>query len=347
MKNIYLGLIYICNKNVVINSVVISLLCTNASAQEYFQLTQFIYSAHAINPAFSGIEDLVSANISMRTQWTSIAESPTTFYFGFNGSLSGMKNGFSNQRTLRKSVPRLYNKIQNQPGSMTHGVGFYLFQDAFGPFRETSGYLTYAFNYQINKKYKVSTGISLEISNQRFREMDVSLYNPDQDVIYQQYADGPGNMSHLNLNGGIALYGNNLFIGYSIHHFLRARISKDNFTEAGLNGFYHFVMAGFNIHTGPEWMFQPSTLLKVNSENNIAIDLVGKIKYRELIWGGLSYRHEDAIGFLLGFIIEEKVFVNYSYEFQTNDIRKYSSGSHELVLGYRLFNDRSSKPFLW
>ena len=94
-------------------------------------------------------------------------------------------------------------------------------------------------------------------------------------------------------------------------------------------------------------MFQPSTLIMANSENDVVIDVVGKLKYRELIWGGLSFRHEDAVGFLLGFIIEEKVFVNYSYEFHTNEIQKYSSGSHELVLGYRVFNDRSSKPFLW
>jgi type IX secretion system PorP/SprF family membrane protein len=326
---------------------VLFFLIGNVLAQEYFQLTQYLYSAHAINPAFSGIEDLVNTNIGVRTQWTSIAESPTTFYAGFNGSISGLKNTLSDQRTLRTSVPRYYNKLQNQPGSIQHGVGFYLFQDAFGPYRETSGYLTYAFSYQINKNYKIATGLSLEVSNQRFRENDVSLYNPDQDIVYQQYVDGPGNISHLNLNGGVALYGNNLFIGYSIHHFARARISQDNFTEAGVNGLYHFILAGINIPMGPEWMFQPSTLLKVNSENKSVIDVAGKLKYRELIWGGLSYRHEDAIGFLLGFIIDEKIFVNYSYDFHTNSIRKYSSGSHELVLGYRVFSDRSSKPFLW
>ena len=100
-------------KNIVITTIAVSLFATNAIGQEYFQLTQFIYSAHAINPALSGIEDLVNANIGMRTQWTSIAESPTTFYFGFNGSLSGMKSAFTKQRTLRTSVPRLYNKLQN------------------------------------------------------------------------------------------------------------------------------------------------------------------------------------------------------------------------------------------
>ena len=320
---------------------------SKVNAQEYFQLTQYIYSAHAINPAFSGIEDMVNANIGLRTQWTAISESPTTFYVGFNGSLSGLNNALSKKRTLRTSVPRYYHKLQNQPRSINHGVGFYIFQDAFGPFRETSGYFTYAFSYQIDRKYKISTGLSLEISNQRFKEKDVTVYNPDQDIIYQQYIDGPGNISHINLNGGVAFYGNDLFIGYSLHHFVRARISQENFTEAGINGLYHFILAGINLPMGIEWMFQPSTFLKVNSENKVVVDLAGKLKYRELIWGGLSYRHEEAIGFLLGFIVDEKVFINYSYDFHTNDIRTYSSGSHELVLGYRVFNDRSSKPFLW
>jgi type IX secretion system PorP/SprF family membrane protein len=154
-------------------------------------------------------------------------------------------------------------------------------------------------------------------------------------------------MSFLNLNAGIALYGNNLFIGYSMHHFVRERISPDNFTEAGVNGLYHFVLGGINIPVGLEWMLQPSALLKVNGENRAVLDVAGKMKYRELLWGGLSYRHEDAIGFLFGFVIAEKVFINYSYDFHTNAMRKYSSGSHEFVLGFRLFTDRSSKPFLW
>ena len=128
---------------------------------------------------------------------------------------------------------------------------------------------------------------------------------------------------------------------------MRARISADNFAESGVNGLHHFLMAGINVDMGPEVLFQPSTLLKLNSENQLVFDLVGKLKYRELIWGGLSYRHEDAIGFLLGFIIEQRAFINYSYEFHTNDIQTYANGSHELVLGYRIFSDRVSKPFLW
>jgi type IX secretion system PorP/SprF family membrane protein len=325
--------------NVLINS--------NSVAQEYFQLNQFIYSAHAINPAFSGIEDLVSVNLGLRAQWASINEAPRTYYFAFNGSLSGMKHAFSNQRTLRKSVPRLYNKLEYEPGNISHGFGFYLFQDAFGPFRETAGYLTYALKYQLNKNYKISFGLSTDISNQRFRENEVSVYNPDLDIIYQKYAAGPGNITDLNLNTGVLLYGKDLFFSYALHQFLNVRISKDNFTEAGSNGLFHFFMAGVNIPLSPEFLLQPSTFVKYSGEGQTTVDLIGKIKYREIFWTGLSYRHQDAAGFLLGFLIEQKVYFNYSFEFHTNDIRSYSGGSHELVLGYRIFNDRLSRPFIW
>ena len=316
-------------------------------AQDYFQLNQYIYSAHAINPAFSGIEDLVSANLGMRAQWASIADAPRTFYAGFNGSLSGMQNAFSEKRTLRTSVPRLYNKLEYEPGNTSHGLGFYVFNDKFGPFRDLSIYLTYAFILQITKKYKLSIGLSAEFANQRFNESDVSVYTPDQDLIYQQYAGSNGNVTDFNLNTGVLLYGNNLFVGYSIHHLVRLRLSVDNFTSAGENLIYHFLMAGINLPVGTEFTFQPSTLLKYNSANEFKIDLVGKIKYREIIWGGITYRHQDAIGLLLGFFIENRATVNYSYEFHTNDIRTYAGGSHELVVGFRIFNDKLSRPFLW
>jgi type IX secretion system PorP/SprF family membrane protein len=316
-------------------------------AQEQFHSNQFIYSAHAINPAFNGIEDLVNLNMGFRKQWAAIQEAPTTYYLGFNGSISGLKSTFSNKRSLRTSVPRLYKKNQTKKGAIQHGLGFYLNGDSFGPFRRTSIFLGYSFIYSLSEKYKLSIGLSSEFQNQRFNADDISVYNPDQDAVYQQYANGAGNETYINIIPGAVLYGEKFFIGYSAHQLMDFRISGEDAAESNQYGIYHYLIAGYNIPLSSQVIFQPSTFVKYNTRYPVVVDLLLKLKYREVFWGGLSYRYDDAFGFQMGFQMTSKLYVAYSYEAYTSDIGPYSKGTHELILGYRVFNDKVSRPLLW
>jgi len=316
-------------------------------AQEQFHSNQFIYSAHAINPAFAGIEDLVNVNLGFRKQWAAIQEAPTVYYLGFNGSLSGLQNAFTDKKTLRTSVPRLYNKQQYEKGTINHGLGFYLSGEAFGPFHRNSLMLGYAFIYTLSKKYKISVGLNTEITNQRFRADEISIYNPDQDPIYQQYAAGPGNETYVSFNPGVVLYGSEFFVGYAAHQVGNVLLSADNLSDTRPKDIYHFLIAGYNLPVSREVTLQPSTMIKYRQGYPIVADAVLKLKYREVFWGGLSYRYDDAFGLQMGFQLTNKLYINYSYEAYTTDIGPYSKGSHELILGYRVFDDKVSKPLLW
>jgi type IX secretion system PorP/SprF family membrane protein len=219
--------------------------------------------------------------------------------------------------------------------------------DSYGPFKDLSAFLTYSLMIQINQQYALSFGISAEYANQRFIADKISLYNPDLDQVYQHYAGSPANISRLNLNAGVLIYGPNLYFGYSIHQLASARLSQENFTESGDPGFFHFLTAGYNIFMGRQFTLQPSTLVKYNESYKWQADVVTKLKYRELLWTGVSWSYDNSVGFLFGLQLGGSLYLGYSYEFHTGDIGHYSQGTHELVLGYRLFGDRISNPFLW
>jgi type IX secretion system PorP/SprF family membrane protein len=320
---------------------------SSSVAQEQFQLTNFIYSIHAINPAFSGIEDAINFNLGYRRQWVSVEGAPTTYYAGFNGSLSALKNANPNKKTLRKSIPRFYKKLKNEPGTINHGVGMYISGDSYGPYLETSVYLTYSFMLQVSRDYLLAIGLSTEYANQRFNLKKITLYNPDLDKVYQSYANSPSSISRLNFNGGLLVYGKNLFAGYSLHHYASIRLSKDNFAESGYQGLYHFFTAGYNLRLGHQFTLQPTMLIKYNKSYNVQADLIAKVIYRELLWGGLLWSYDYAVGFLFGLRIMNSLYLGYSYEYNTGEIGGYSQGTHELVLGYRIFSDRISSQFLW
>lgn len=318
-----------------------------SGAQEQFQLTNFVYSMHAINPAFSGVEDAVNLSAGFRRQWAAIEGAPITYYAGFNGSLNALKNANTNNRTLRKSAPRLYGQLRDEARRINHGVGLYFSSDAFGPFQKLSAFATYSLIYNVTGDYKIAAGISLEFANQRFRADRIALYNADLDGVYQSYASGTSNTSRMNFNTGALIYGKHLYAGYAVHHLGSMALSGQNFTETGYEGLYHFVSAGYSAVLGRQWTLLPSTLVRYNRQYDWQVDVVARLKYRDFVWGGVSWRRNDSAGLLVGFKLERTLFFTYSYEYNTGEIGGYSQGSHELVLAYKLFKDSMSTPFLY
>ena len=57
-----------------------------------------------------------------------------------------------------------------------------------------------------------------------------------------------------------------------------------------------------------------------------------------MLWGAISYRYHEAIGIMLGYSFDEMLFFGYAYDIGITSLRKYNSGTHEIMIGYR-FND--------
>ena len=64
----------------------------------------------------------------------------------------------------------------------------------------------------------------------------------------------------------------------------------------------------------------------------VQIDINAKLSYKDFLWLGSSYRHRESVVVLLG-IKKSNFLLGYSYDITLSNIRKYSSGSHEIVLG--------------
>jgi hypothetical protein len=58
-------------------------------------------------------------------------------------------------------------------------------------------------------------------------------------------------------------------------------------------------------------------------------------------WVGAGYRLQDAVIVTAGLEIMPNLKLGYSYDYTTSDIRTYSSGTHEVMLGYCF---RPNKP---
>ena len=318
----------------------------NLYGQEQFQRSQYENIAFVINPALTGVDDEVKFVGGYRSQWSAFEYAPVNYYGGFSGTISSLKKKFSGGRTIRLSQSQVYGKPLNKVGEWNHGVGLYLSGDHAGPFHQYSAYFNYAFIYSISQEYKIGFGVSADINFQQFHDKNVAVYSADLDQVYQDYINQNRNRIEGNLNVGVSLVGHNLFLAYSIHH-LTSNSNLETVVADIDPGLYHYLIGGYNFLFSDQLTFQPSLLMGYNKYNSFTLDIQTRLKYRELLWGGLGYRHDNAAVFLLGFTIGNSLSFGYSYDYQFNEIGPYTKGTHEITLCYALYKEGKWGSVIW
>ena len=152
----------------------------------------------------------------------------------------------------------------------------------------------------------------------------------------------------FDLNGGLWVYSSAFYIGYSAAQIMQNQIrSVDIPAEAKVN-VHHFATAGYRFIINENLDITPSALVKYMGPAPVSFDFNIKANYQNKFWGGLSYRKADAAVVMLGYNIKDMIHIGYSYDLTLSELRKYSSGSHEIVVGVKFFKDnrRSSISFL-
>jgi len=62
-----------------------------------------------------------------------------------------------------------------------------------------------------------------------------------------------------------------------------------------------------------------------------------------MVWLGFSYRTKDALSVMVGYNYKDQLSFGYSYDLSITDIKKYSTGTHELMLGIRFNKFKESE----
>ena len=85
-----------------------------------------------------------------------------------------------------------------------------------------------------------------------------------------------------------------------------------------------------------------------SSKNGFQPEVNLKLQYRDLLWVGGSYRHQDGYAAMLGLNVNNTFNVGYAYDFTTTNLNTVSRGTHELMIGFLLGNKYSEKcPRCW
>lgn len=310
----------------------------HSDAQQRPQYTQYIFNNFLLNPALSGIENYTDFKAGYRKQWTGINDAPQTTFAAVHWSLGDKylwKNPLS--QPDKNDDPRSDDYTQNYTASPAHhGVGAIVFYDKAGPLSTVNASLTYAYHLQLAGTLNLSVGVAAGIKRVNLNNRDLVL-ETENDPALRNTIIG---QTKPDLAMGVWLYGAQFFAGASVQQILPQKLAftTDNIYALGKEVPHVFVTAGYKLYVDDEISFIPSFMLKYVKPAPLSFDANVKVSFRDRFWVGGSYRHKDSYAAMAGFNFSKLVNLTYSYDLTTSELKSYSSGSHEIVLGLQLNN---------
>jgi type IX secretion system PorP/SprF family membrane protein len=281
-------------------------------AQQLPHFSQYFLNDYLINPAVAGSRDYFEGTSTHRYQWEGVTDAPRTYTLSVNGPTKNRKMGF----------------------------GGYLFTDHVGPTRRTGISMSYAYHVKINESLKLGLGLNAGLLQFMVDGSKITLRDQDDDIITGAV------QSELKPDAGFGLYlyHKKFFFGFSAPQLLN---SKVNFVDESLNPTgtlpaHFFVSAGYKFHVGDDFTIEPILFAKYIEPVPLQIEGTIKATYKNKFWLSGTYRDKDAITASVGFFLNNSFTVAYAHDFTTTNLKNYSNGSHELMVGVRFYR-RTSK----
>lgn len=290
---------------------IVLLLCLagsmNVAGQQLPHFSQYMFNQFVLNPALAGVDDYFQIKTNHRFQWIGMTDSPLTNSISFYGPNPKMDMGY----------------------------GGSIYADVTGPTSRTSVSGSYAYNIAITQDMRLSMGLSMSVL--QYRVDGTQLTPRDVSDIFIQGVVSTTYVPDAGL--GVYLYSDGFYAGFSAAQLLNNKLQIFE-EKTGLNKLksHFYLTGGYKLEVDPDWVIEPSAIIKVTSPKQFEFELTAKVLWLEMIWAGVGYRFNEAISVILGYNYDDKFYFGYAYDIGITDLRNYNMGSHELMIGYR-FND--------
>ncbi|MGK7393223.1 MAG: PorP/SprF family type IX secretion system membrane protein [Candidatus Cyclobacteriaceae bacterium M3_2C_046] len=283
-----------------------------AQSQQKPIVSQYMFNNLVLNPAYAGVHEHLNATMAYRDQWVNMDGAPTTKSVSIH---SGIKD---------KNI----------------GLGMLIVNDKIGVHEDNSAYLSYSYKIRF-KHANLSMGL----------QAGFNYLNSDFSRLNLKYAEDPllnSMIGDFKMNFGTGLYFNTKtsYIGFSIPFIRKKRLVQDfSMQRAMEESRYYYLTAGKVLDLSYRVKVKPSFLLKVEEGMPVTGDVNINFFIDDLLNIGASYRTGDSFVGLFDVKISDYFRLGYAYDYTISDLARYTYGSHEIMLNYRinLFAPRKHK----
>lgn len=282
---------------------------TNLLAQQESQYTQYMYNTTLFNPAYAGSREVASIFGTYRTQWVGIDGAPKTTALSFHMPIED------------KNV----------------GIGASVFHETIGPLANTALMVDFSYTLQLENESKLAFGIKGTAGLFHFDRNKITL----RDYRDPYFLNARTNTFLPNVGVGAFWYSNNYYLGVSIPSLLSTESFDAERAQSSTVGKtqHYYLIGGYVFDINENVKFKPAALVKAVQGAPLQFDLSANFMFNEKFVVGGAWRYGAAVSLMAGFQIDKNWFLGYAYDYETTDLRKYNSGSHEVFLRYEFYKD--------
>lgn len=277
------------------------------------------------NPGFAGLSNAICATGITRQQWV-----------GFRDYRDEERNRVAPETYLISvdaTIPRLRG-----------GIGAVVIQDNVGFYTINGIQLGYAYHHRMGEG-RLGIGIQANFIN-TFLDAGKFLAVDETDPLLTNLS---GEASNLIFDMNMGLYyqmPGEYYIGFSSNRLLERSKEFDNAAGAFVNFRRHYYLSAgmqYTLPGNPAYELIPSVMIKSDGAS-FQYDIHALMLYNQKVWGGLTYRYQDAIGLMVGVTFND-LRIGYSYDIPLSVVG--AGGSHEVMINYcfKLELEQTRKSF--
>lgn len=281
-------------------------------AQQNPMYSQYMFNTMAINPAYAGSRNVVSATALHRNQWSGMDGAPKT-------------------TTLTVDAPFRNKRV---------GLGLQIINDQLGISKTTGAVLSYAYRIRMDKG---SLAFGVQGSGVQYRADYTSVDLGNGGAYDPAFSE---NVNKMIFNFGTGVYYNSdkFYVGLSAQDLLNSRITEyvaqDDSTGGSFKNLHLFFATGYVFTLDETFKLRPSVLVKGVKGAPVEADLNAMLWINDVIAIGAQYRTSADVAGILEVQATPQIRIGYSYDYSTTRLRNFNSGSHEIMLRYEFGFER-------
>jgi type IX secretion system PorP/SprF family membrane protein len=279
---------------------ILLVLSNRSFAQQDAHYSHYMFNGLVLNPAVAGSKESLSVFGLFRTQFVGIDGGPKT-------------------TTISAHMPI---------PAIRGGAGLHIVNDQIGFERNLSFLASYAYKKEMANGV-LAAGASLGFMQ---RTLDGSKLKA-ADAGDPSIPSASVNAVAPDISLGLLYTTEQYYVGLSTTHVNRGKLNFDiPGTSDYRNVMHYYLTGGYTFNINSAFDVKPSAIIKYTK--SLQFEANGMVYYNQKVWGGLSYRLNDAIIAMAGFNITDRIRLGYSYDYTISKLSQQSNGSHEVFLGY-------------
>ncbi|WP_339786737.1 type IX secretion system membrane protein PorP/SprF [uncultured Imperialibacter sp.] len=271
-------------------------------AQQAASYAQYMFNGLAINPAYAGSHEVLSATVISRFQNVGLEGAPNTQTFSGHAPL------------FNKNV----------------ALGALFIHDKFGVISQTGAHLAYAYRIKFGDRKYLSMGAQAGLISYRANYSQLNQFQ-SSDPVFQE------DIRQMRPNFGLGAFftDEKYYIGLSMPHLFNNVFDRGTDLKTVYQNFPIILTGGYMLTLTNQLKFKPNLLFKMLDQRPIELDVNANFLFDEILWAGLSYKIGNALNLIVQVQVTDQLSVGYSYAITTSPIRSVELGSHEMLLNYR------------